>query len=195
MFLSDRMDVHALMIIMPAFDLIGIAHNGWKLGNELDGLPQNIFNGDIIRLLVIGIEGQHAARQLIHDIRRGRLHNHILNKIFRELAALGQGLRKGCELRLRGQRAEQEQPGNLFIAEAVLRFAAMHQIEQIYPAVNQAAGHRYALSVADIIALHVADTGEPCHNACAILVAQAALDGITLEVGRVDGVIFAKLLA
>ena len=42
MFLSDRMDVHALMIIMPAFDLIGIAHNGWKLGNELDGLPQNI---------------------------------------------------------------------------------------------------------------------------------------------------------
>ena len=79
--------------------------------------------------------------------------------------------------------------------EAVFRHAAPHQVVDVDAAVNQAALHRGLLPFVHDVAVHVADPGQPSHNAAAVRVAQPSFDIVLLEFGRIDPVIFLKFLA
>ena len=79
-------------------------------------------------------------------------------------------------LLLIGQVAEEQQVRDLRKAEALLADVAVHQVGQVVAAVDQAAGHGYALAVLDGIAEDIADGRAADHDAGAVVVAQAALD-------------------
>ena len=52
----------------------------------LQTLPQDVFGGNVVRVIVIAIERQHAAGKKVHHIEPRSLHNHIPYKGFRQTA-------------------------------------------------------------------------------------------------------------
>ena len=49
-----------------------VRRNQRETRDQLDGLPQNIFGRRIVRVVVKGIEGQDAPRQLVHNVAARR---------------------------------------------------------------------------------------------------------------------------
>ena len=90
-----------------------------------------------------------------------------------------------------GQGPEEEQIGGLLKAKAVLADEAVHQILHVNAPVDQLAGGGQLLPVLEVVAKHVTDLGDPCHNAGTVGVTQAPLDLVTLIIGGIDLVIFA----
>ena len=54
----ERMEEHALFVVMAALDLIGIRHDGRQAGDELHRLTHIVFQRNIIRIVVIGIQSK-----------------------------------------------------------------------------------------------------------------------------------------
>ena len=48
-----------------------------ELGDELQGLAQNVAFGDVVRFRVVRIEGKHAAGEHIHHVFRGGFHDDV----------------------------------------------------------------------------------------------------------------------
>lgn len=95
----------------------GVRRDEREARDEADGLPQNVVQRGIVRTVIIGIEGEDAAGQLVHDVAAGSLENHILGKPGWHGACAGHDVVEALLLRLRGQRAEQQQIRDLLIAE------------------------------------------------------------------------------
>jgi len=102
-----RMKKQALVVVIALFHLIGVDHNRRNARNQFNGLPDDVFQRHILRQLVVAVQRQHAAGQLIHNIRRRRLDDHILDKALRQLAVLLQQAREAGKLLRRRQIAEQ----------------------------------------------------------------------------------------
>ena len=69
--------------------------------------------------------------------------------------------------------AENQQPGHLLKAEAVLRVAAPDDVLNVDAPVGQLALVRDFVAVGDEVAVYVAHVGQPGHHAGAVGVAQA----------------------
>ena len=149
--------------------------------NEADGLPQNVIQRSVVRAVIIGIEGENTAGQLVHDVAAGSLENHILGKPGWHAARAGHDVVEALLLCLRGQGAEQQQIRDLLIAERAVPPVGRDDIFNADAAVIQLAGHGDALTVHHIIALHTADLADADENARAVCVAQAALDALVFK--------------
>ena len=176
-------------------DLIGAGHHGGQHGHQLNRLAQNVFHGDIVRVLIIGIHSQDRPGQLVHNIGGRRFDDHILPEIARHFPAVGKQLAIAVQLLLGGQTAEQQQPSGFLITEAILCNTAGHQVPDIHATVSQTSFLRRALPLVDHVAVHVADQCESGHHTAAILVAQSALHLIFFKFLRFNPVIFTKLIA
>ena len=58
----ERVEKHGLFIVMAALDLIGIRHDGRHTRNERDALAHVIFEREIVRVVIVGIERQNGSR-------------------------------------------------------------------------------------------------------------------------------------
>ena len=163
--------------------------------NEADGLPQNVIQRSVVRTVIIGIEGENTAGQLVHDVAAGSLENHILGKPGWHAARAGHDVVEALLLCLRGQGAEQQQIRDLLIAERAVPPVGCDDIFNADAAVIQLAGHGDALTVHHIIALHTADLADADENARAVCVAQAALDALVFKILRRDGVLLCNVFA
>ena len=180
---------------MAALDLISVAHDVGQPGDQLNGLAQHVLHGEIVRILVIGIQGQHRPGQLVHDVGGGRLDDHVLGKILRQLPAAGQQLTEFFQLLPGGQLAEQQQPGGLLVAEPVFFHTARHQIAHVHAPVDQTAFLRRLFPFVHHIAMDVADQGQSGHDAAAVSVAKTALHVVLFKLCRFDPVIFFEFIA
>ena len=70
--------------------------DGWTKENKTLGqcsitafLAQDIFGGNIVRVIVIGVESQYTAGKNVHHIPPRRFHNHIPYKGFRQTTKFG----------------------------------------------------------------------------------------------------------
>ena len=188
-------EIHAFPVVMAALDLVGIGHDGGQAGDKLNRLPQHVFHGQIVGQVVIGIQGQHRAGQLVHDVGGGCLDDHVLREVFGQFPVGGEDFGELRELLRTGQAAKQQQPRRLLETEAVFRHAAPHQVVDVDAAVNQAALHRGLLPFVHDVAVHVADPGQPSHNAAAVRVAQPPLDLVLFEFFRFNPVILFEFVA
>lgn len=55
------MDKQALPIVIMPVGLVAIDREQREQGNQLHALAQHVGNGNIFRVLIIGIEREHAA--------------------------------------------------------------------------------------------------------------------------------------
>ena len=74
------MDIKAVSVVIMAVGLIAVNREHRAQADQLHTLTQNIGKGDIIRAIIIRIEGQNASGQRIHHILAGGFHNDIPHK-------------------------------------------------------------------------------------------------------------------
>ena len=86
---------------------------------QMKTLPQDIFGGNIIRVIIIGIECQYTAGKNVHHIPPRRFHNHIPYKGFRQTAEFGQHFFKTVQLLFVRQFGKKQQICNLLKTETV----------------------------------------------------------------------------
>ena len=167
----------------------GVRRDERKTRDEADGLPQDILQRCVVRAVVIGIEGEDAAGELVHDVAAGRLEDHILGKPGGHAARAGHDVVEALLLRLRGKRPEQQQIRDLLIAERAALLVRRDDILNADAAVIELAGHGDALAVHHVIALYAADLADADQDARAVRVAQTALDALVFKVMCRDGVL------
>ena len=174
------MEKQTFMIVIALFYLIGIDHNCRNARNEFNGLANDIFQRHVLRQLVVAVQRQHASGQLVHNIRRRRLDDHILYKALGQLAVLLEKAGKSGKLFGCRQIAEQQQPHDFLKPKAILRSAAFYDITDINTAVKQPALCRATLGVLQYITMHITDACDTGEHTGSIRIAQATLNVILL---------------
>ena len=81
-----QVEEHTLFIVVTALHLVSVHHHGGHTGDQVDALIQDVLKAQILSAVVVGVQAQHAALQLVHDIGRGSVHG--VHKAVRQCAGL-----------------------------------------------------------------------------------------------------------
>jgi hypothetical protein len=169
-------DIQRMAQQIVAHDGVGVGHDEGHARHDLHRLAQHVGGGGVVRAGVVGIQRQHAAGELVHKIVGRSLENDVLYKPVGQGAGLVQHLTETLELSAVGQRAHEQQIHGLLIAEGALPEMRLGNVRGADAAVIEPAGHGYALTVYDGVALDAADLRDADYDAGAVGIAQAALD-------------------
>ena len=71
--LLRHVQVERLSIVIVLLGGVGVGHNDRKARRQFHRLAHDVFNGRVVRVGVIGIEREHRAGELVHDVFAGRL--------------------------------------------------------------------------------------------------------------------------
>ena len=189
-----QMEEHALLIIIAALHLVSVHHHGGHAGDQVDALVQNVLQAQVFRVLIVGVQAQHTALQLVHHVGRRGVHG--VHEAFRQGAVLGQDIAEIVQLFPGGQAAEQQQPDHFLKDETVVAVGLVHDLVDGHAAVDQLAGDGDDVALLVLLVTHnVADIGQACQHAGAVRIAQAALDAQPFAGLGVDVVVRHVLLA
>ena len=178
---NGEVDVQGVPLEIVALHRVGVGHDGGEAADELHRLQQQIGDGGIVRVGVVGVQAQYAAGQLIHHILTGVTHDHALGEALRQLPCLTHDPVEPRQLILGGQEAHQQQVRHLLKAEGACLAVRLHDVVQLDAPVVQAAGGRHPLAVLQQVALHAAHLGDACQHAGAVAVSQTLLDLAVVE--------------
>ena len=167
---------------------VGVRHDGGEAPDELDGLAHHVFHGGVVGVVVVGVEHQNAALQLIHDVLGGCFQDHILKKAVGQGAGRGQNGVEVLKLVLGGELAEQQEIGHLFIAEGAQTAVHVQDLVDVDAPVIEPARNGNLLIVPEVVALYAAHPGDAGHDAGAVRVPQAPLHRVRGIVTGVDAV-------
>ena len=189
-----QMEEHTLLVVVAALHLVGVHHHGGHAGDQVDALVQDIFQAQVLGVLVVGIQAQHTTLQLIHNVGGGGIHG--IHKALRQSAMLGQDLAEIIQLLPGRQTAEQQQPDHFLKHETVVAVGLLHDLVDVDAAVDQLArGGDHMSFLILFVAHNVTHVGQAGQHAGAVRVAQTALDAQTLTGLGVDVVVGNVLLA
>jgi hypothetical protein len=135
-----------------------------------------------LRLVVIRVHCQDGARELVHDVDARRSEDHVFRKTIRQVAVLFHYHPELVKLLFFREVPEYEQICRFFKPRPVFAQKPVYDINDVYASVIQLALHRGPLAVAHVVTLGAAYPCDPRHNARAVLVSEAAFDGVCLEV-------------
>ena len=102
-----------------------------ETGEHGDGDVDFVFGRNGVGLGVEGVEQQHGALKHIHDARRHRGHGELFDVLIAQVPKSAQTSAKTVELLFVGQRARDEQVGDLFVAIAILGTSRSGQLDVI----------------------------------------------------------------
>ena len=108
-----------LSAVKMLIGLIAVYRQHRECRYQMQTLPQYIFGGNIVRVIVIGVECQYTAGKNVHHIPPRCFHNHISHKGFRQAAKFGKHFFKPLQFLFVRQRGKQQQIGGFLKAEAV----------------------------------------------------------------------------
>ena len=161
-------DEQALAVVIVAVGLVAVHRQQGEQGDQLHGLPQHVGDGNIFRVLVIGIEGEHAAGQGVHHVAAGGLHDDVPHKAGGQGAVKGQKLAEGLKVFLVGQLAKEQQVGGALVAEVVPGQLAAHQLLHAVAAVVELALAGDALAVHGFAGDDFGNVGKAGEHALAV---------------------------
>ena len=81
-----QVEEHALLVVVAALHLVSVHHHGGHTGDQVDALVQDVLKAQILGSVVVGVQAQHTALHLVHDIGRGGIHG--IHKAVRQGAGL-----------------------------------------------------------------------------------------------------------
>jgi len=156
-------------------DGIGVGHDKRHPRHDLHRLAQHVGGGSVVGAGVVGIQGQHAPGQLVHEIVGRSLEDNVLGEADGQISGLGQQSLEAVKLGLVGQLAQQQKIHGLLIAEGAGFQVCLHNVRGIDASVIKLARHWDALAVYNGVALHAAHARDADDDAGAVGIAQAAL--------------------
>ena len=171
-----------------AVDRVGLGRNDGKPRHDLNGLAEHIVQGDLVGVIVVGVEGQHRALELVHDGAGGRLHDDVLSEAGGQTAEGRQEVVELSQLLLGGKVTEEEEEGCLLKAEAVLGSEVIDEVAEVVASVLQDTLDGVLIALADHVTVGRADAGHARHNTGAVGLAEAALHAVAVKGGAGDGI-------
>ena len=151
-----EMDVQGIPLEIVALHRVGVGHDRGEAAHQLDGLQQHVFHRGVVGIIVIGVQRQHAAGQLVHDVPAGMAHDHVLGKALRQFPGPLHDLVEVLQLRPGGQIAQQQQIGHLLKAKGTGLAVGLNNFVEFNAAIVQPARHGDPLAVLNEIALYAA---------------------------------------
>ena len=176
-----------IAVVIMVVHTVAIGGNHREAGNELQALTHHIGEGGIVGMVIVGVEGEHRAREAIHHVVGWGLHNNIAHKAVWERAVIIELLREETQAAGARQLASEEEVGDFLKTVAFFLNNAAHQILHIVAAVVEMALARHTLAINRFVSLYVGHLGDASHNTMAIDVAQTALDIVFFIKLRVNG--------
>ena len=143
-------------------------------------------------VIVIGIESQSRASQLIHDITGGRFQDHILKEVIGKSTVLAQKQSKFVQLGLIGELTCQQKINDLLIAEAILGNSPADKVTDIIASENKFTLARLFFALIHNIAVNVAYICNACHNACSVGVTQTSFYVILIKIFGIYNIILTE---
>ena len=168
-------NVQAVPVVVVAVRLIAVDREQRENRDELDALAQHVRHRDVVRRVIVGIHRQHAARERVHHVAAGRLHDDVAHEVCRQRPVKGKLAFEQLELFGRRQLAEKQQIGRHLKSEAVVGGHAAHEILDVIAAVKKLTLARDACSVHDFMRTNFRNVGQTCQHAVAVEIAQTAL--------------------
>ena len=89
------------------------SQEAWQSAPETDAVH---FRRNILRIVIIGVQGQYTTLHGIHNVGIGTLHNHVTDKTTAQLLHVSHNIEKSGQLIPVGKLAEDQQINNLFKA-------------------------------------------------------------------------------
>ena len=163
------------MVIL--ISLIRVHAHERKLRYKLQTLSQHVGYGNIVGVVVVRVEREHASAQTVHHIHAGSFHYNVAHERNGQRAETAQKFVELSEFLFARQRTEQQKIRGFFEAEPVLAHKAAHYIFYIYAAVTQSSVARHAVALGVFgFAYHFRNIGKSRKHSFALLVAQSALN-------------------
>ena len=178
--------IERLAVDIVPLRLIGVGGDERKARDEFDGLAREVLHGGVVRVVVIGIEVRDAAGELVHDVVARVVQDVVLLKALGQKARLLEQEIELLQLIPRRQVADEQEIGDLLIAEGSGLLMGGDDVLHADAAVIELAGHGLAHAVLHIIALHGADVAHAGDDAGAVGIAQAVFDAGIVAVQRRD---------
>ncbi len=182
--LHGEMDVQRVALEVVPLDGISVGYNAGKGSDELHRLEQDVVQRGVVGVLVVGVQRQHAAGQLVHDVPAGVLHDHVFRKAVGQLSCAVHDLVEAVQLTVGGQIAHEQQVGDLFIAKGPGLAVGLDDLRKLNAAVIQLAGDGDPHAVFDHVAQNGADAGHADGHAGAVGVSQTQLQVTSVIFGR-----------
>ena len=173
--------------------VIGVYGDQRQFGDEIHGLAQYIFRGNVLRVVVIGIERQHAPLHGVHDVLVGRLHDHITDKPAAQALQLKHNIMELLRLLLIRQPAEKQQVDRL-LKPVLAALQPFDQIADVNPLIIEMTLRRDLPPVAQLIPRHIGNLRQTGQHALTIGVTQPPLHIVFQIEVRVNPVIVHQLL-
>ena len=114
------MYIETVAVMIVIIGLITINGEQGKQADKFKTLTQDVWDGSIIREIVIGIERQHAARKRIHHITAWRFHDNISDKMCRQGTVIGKHCFKCSQFLFIWQFIKEQKISNLLITETII---------------------------------------------------------------------------
>ena len=179
--LHGEVDVERAPFKVMALHRVGVGHDAGEGPHQLHRLEQDIVQGGVVRVFIIGVEGQHAPGQLVHDIPAGIFHNHVLGEAVGQLPRPVHDLIETVQFPPGGQIAHEQQIGHLFKAKGPRLPVGLHDLIELNAPVIQLAGYRNADTVLNHVPQHRTHPGDADGHAGSVAVSQAPLDVPSVE--------------
>ena len=142
-----------------------------ETGEHGDGDVDFVLGCNGVGLGVEGVEQQHGTLKHIHDARRHRGHGELADVFVAQVPKSTQTFAKTVKLFLGGQRARNEQIGDLFVAVAILGLGVVDQILDAVATKREFALIGHDLTVDLVVAMHIRDASEARDYARAVCIA------------------------
>ena len=171
---AERVHDKAGIVVLMPLCLVCAVHENGHLCDQIQGDGHLVLNGGILCHIGIGIEGQDASRQLIHNIIGRRLHDRVHQESRRQFTANAERTCHALQICAVRESAEQQQVSNFFKDIAVFPLCVFDQIIDIIATVDQLTGDGLALTLAHYIAVYHTDPGNPSNDARTICISQTS---------------------
>ena len=182
------MDVQTTAFFIVIISVISVNRNHREDRNEHQALAQHVGQADIVGIVVVGCQRQHAARHLVHNIVRGRLHNDVAREVGRQRPSLGKQRLECLKLSLVRQSSEQQQICGLFVSLAAVLQETAYQVFDIIASITQFARNGYFDAIHLLAGNDGRNIGQSGQHAHAVQITQSALHIIfPIEFGRYIG--------
>ena len=105
--LEGRVDEERVSVVVITVGLISVNGQLREQCDEFEALAQDVLRRAVVRMLVVGIEGQDAAGKGVHHVLAGCLHDDVPHEVDGERPVACQQILEFRELFFRGEFAEQ----------------------------------------------------------------------------------------
>ena len=170
------MNEQAFPVMIMAVCLVSIDGQQREQADQLQALAKHVWQGNVVRPVIIGIQGENAPGKRVHHIAAGRFHDDVPDKAGGKSAVSGQHGAERRKLGLGRQLGKKKEIGDLLKAKAVILGKTLHQVFHVVTPVKQTPVSRDGHAVHDLGGADVGNIGQSGENALSVQIPEPSFN-------------------